>query len=194
MQPSVYLAGPEVFRRDAFAVGEAMKAVCVDAGLRGCFPLDIETGLGDLSAKSPADQAFSLFEALIEQLDGCAGVIANITPFRGPSADVGTAWEMGYAFARGLPVFAYTDHAADYVDRVEPDGLQVEAFGLSDNLMLEGSVRRSGSSVVRGPKADDPDVGDLAGGDPPVPGTLLSPAFIACVHRAAAALTHQRYP
>ena len=51
-------------------------------------------------------------------MDGVDLVIANMTPFRGPSMDVGTAVELGYSFARGLPVFGYTNIVDDYEARV----------------------------------------------------------------------------
>ena len=35
----------------------------------------------------------------------CQAVIANLTPFRGPSADVGTVYEVGFARALGLLIF-----------------------------------------------------------------------------------------
>ena len=75
-------------------------------------------------------------------------VVANLTPFRGISADVGTAYEMGWAFARGLPVFAWSDDLRPICERVAtarpgPDGgliddadWEVENFDRPDNLML----------------------------------------------------------
>ena len=41
----------------------------------------------------------------------------------------------------------------DLAARVTPDGLMIEAFGLADNLMLEGGVQLSGGRVFRGPGA-----------------------------------------
>jgi nucleoside 2-deoxyribosyltransferase len=75
--------------------------------------------------------------------------IANLTPFRGPSMDVGTAVEIGYMHGRGKPVFGYTNLAEDYADRVLPDGFLIEPFGLVDNLMVEGPSYRTGARVVR---------------------------------------------
>ena len=91
-------------------------------------------------------------------MDRCVAGLANVTPFRGVSADVGTAFEMGYLFGRGCPVWGYTSHAADYAVRVGAndgagvvdDGeLLVEAFGLADNLMLEGPMLRRERAIVR---------------------------------------------
>ena len=67
-------------------------------------------------------------------------VIADLTPFRGPSADPGTVWEIGYAVALGKPVFAYTGDRREYKERVAPDGLRVEDHGAVDNLMIGASI------------------------------------------------------
>ncbi len=57
-------------------------------------------------------------------------------------------------FGRGYPVWGYTSHAADYAARVLDDGDQlVEAFGLADNLMLEGPMLRRDHSIVRVPES-----------------------------------------
>ena len=35
----------------------------------------------------------------------CEAIVADLTPFRGPSADVGTVCEVGFARALGLKIF-----------------------------------------------------------------------------------------
>ena len=69
----------------------------------------------------------------------CDAVVANLSPFRGPSADVGTVWECAYAKALGMPVFGYGDRI-EYKDKVfgtcPHDGMLVEDFHGYDNLML----------------------------------------------------------
>ena len=47
----------------------------------------------------------------------CDILVANITPFRGPSADVGIAYEMGFAHAIGKKVFAYTNITEPFAER-----------------------------------------------------------------------------
>jgi nucleoside 2-deoxyribosyltransferase len=42
----------------------------------------------------------------------CDAMTFNLTPFRGPSADVHSAYEMGFMRALGHPVFAYTRREA----------------------------------------------------------------------------------
>jgi len=49
---------------------------------------------------------------------GCQAMIVNLTPFRGPSADVGSAYEMGFMRALGRPIFAYSRDERPFLDRV----------------------------------------------------------------------------
>jgi len=142
----VYLAGPDVFFADALEIGEEKKRICSEHGFTGVFPLDATLELDDLE---PAAQGHRCFDAMVELMDACDLIIANLTPFRGPSMDVGTAIEIGYMHGRGKPVFGYTNVAEDYAQRVEPDGFLVEPFGLVDNLMVEGPIHRTGGTVVR---------------------------------------------
>ncbi|MEE3623335.1 nucleoside 2-deoxyribosyltransferase [Nitrospirillum sp. BR 11752] len=144
-----YLAGPEVFLPDPGAAAEALRAVCARHGIVGVFPLDgaVAPAPGELPAAHAARiRAANL--ALIRETDL---VLANASPFRGPSADDGTAYEMGYATALGRPVFAYTETADSLLERTrahgpvirgdddawrDPAGQMVEDFGLGANLML----------------------------------------------------------
>ena len=132
----MYLAGPDVFFTDAAARAARMKAACARLGLVGVFPLDPAPGpLPD------APEWLRIFAANEAHIRSCDAMVANITPFRGASADVGTAWEMGFMRALGRPVVAWTTDARDYAARVAPDGLLIEDFGQADNLMLAGGAR-----------------------------------------------------
>ena len=97
----LYLAGPAVFLADARAVGARRRALCAAHGFEGLFPLD-----DDVPAREPT--ARSIHDACMALLRRSDGVVADLTPFRGISADVGTVYEVAYALALGLPVFAYT--------------------------------------------------------------------------------------
>ena len=144
--PRAYLAGPDVFFPNPLEIGEAKKAICAQHGFEGVFPLDANL---ELEGLSPEEQGYRCFDAMVELMESSDLAIANLTPFRGPSMDVGTAVEIGYMHGRGKPVFGYTNVAEDYADRVAPDGFLVEPFGLVDNLMVEGPISRSGARVIR---------------------------------------------
>lgn len=151
---TLYLAGPDVFRSDARELGQAKAAICAEFGFTGLFPLDSEV---DLSALSPFESGLVIYQADVEMMDRCDLILANMTPFRGPGLDGGTAFEMGYMRAQGKPVWGYTLDSRDYAARVhqpqpgfDAEGMQVEAFGMTDNLMLVGAIEASGGELLRG--------------------------------------------
>lgn len=155
----LYLAGPEVFRRDAAAIGEEMKALCAQHGFHGVYPLEAELASGG----EPLSRR--IYETNIASIRACDAVLANLSPFRGPSADAGTVFEIGYAIALGKPVFAHAEATGDYAARVArslgplrdaegrlfaADGMSVEDFGLADNLMIVEAMRAQGWDIVSG--------------------------------------------
>lgn len=128
-RPRLYLAGPDVFRPDAEAEGERLKRLCEDVGAVGLFPLQAEG----------ADIRQGCI-ALIHQADA---VVANISPFRGPHMDPGTAFEIGYAEALGKPVFLWSREGRPLAERIpavdesrDADGHLIEDFGKPENLMI----------------------------------------------------------
>ncbi len=154
----VYLAGPGVFLPDPRAYGAAKKAVCARYGFEGVFPLDAETPLNGLPPFEQGCRIAQVNEGLIR---GCDFVIADITPYRGISADVGTAYEIGFARALGIPVQAYSNVKADFfaraqaafgpeaisrdpLGRPQAGGMALEDFGMLDNLMLHGAFAAGG--------------------------------------------------
>jgi nucleoside 2-deoxyribosyltransferase len=154
---SVYLAGPDVFLPDAVAVGRRKVDICAKYGLRARYPLD-----ADISGEGldPEARAFVIAQANEELIRASAIVLANISPFRGPSLDPGTALEIGFARALGLRIFGYSCREAPFAartiyysgmdDDAERDvhGYQIERFGLVDNLMIDGAIAASGGKIV----------------------------------------------
>jgi nucleoside 2-deoxyribosyltransferase len=184
--PRVYLAGPDVFLPDAAAWMERKKAICAGFQLAGVSPLDDLTNQPAEWATLPDWRRIALRNEA--HIRSCVGVVANLTPFRGPSADVGTVYEIGFARGLGLRVFGYATVATAFLDRtlssigggrLEPDGswwdsdgLLVEQFGLFDNLMIEGGITDSGGKLIR---ADQDRWNDLS-------------VFERCVQAAAGAI------
>ncbi|MEM7188729.1 MAG: nucleoside 2-deoxyribosyltransferase [Pseudomonadota bacterium] len=163
--PKVYLAGPDVFLANAGQVLQQKKDICEQHGMIGVSPLD-----NDIEDAEGLNGAMTISAGNEAAMDACDTVVANMTPFRGPSMDVGTAYEMGYMRAAGKPVFGYTNDARTFEDRIEahfsddaevatltqregqsvkedPDGMAVEPFGLSENLMMVAAVNASGGEV-----------------------------------------------
>ncbi|MBR0870783.1 nucleoside 2-deoxyribosyltransferase [Bradyrhizobium tropiciagri] len=153
----IYLAGPDVFLPDAVEIGRRKAAICARHGLTGLFPLDVAV------ERAAADASLMIFknnEAMMESADA---IIANLTPFRGPSADAGTVYELGYMAGRRKRCFAYANDPASYANRVarrqpvapapngrliDADGLTVEEFGLPDNLMMIHALDLHGAPLV----------------------------------------------
>jgi homotetrameric cytidine deaminase len=106
-----------------------------------------------LADMSDTDFAFAIFRKDIEMMLECDIIIANLTPFRGASADSGTLVELGWFLGRGQPIFGYSNSATLFAQRSTahiatlPDalpGIIVEGFGLPDNLMVPGAVLQGG--------------------------------------------------
>jgi nucleoside 2-deoxyribosyltransferase len=162
MSRRVYLAGPEVFLANAHEVGERKRAVCERHGLIGVFPGDEEAACDP--ALPLAERGLAISRAMEHVMRDCDAMIVNVTPFRGPSADVGSAYEMGFMRALGRPIFAYSNDARPFFDRVaaccgavrvrltgeheDPDGMAIEPFTLHDNLMLAGGIVSSGGCMI----------------------------------------------
>lgn len=143
---TIYLAGPDVFWPNATELGHAKKQRCLEFGFQGHFPLDTEL---DITAMEPFAAGMAIYRANIELMDQCDLIIANMTPFRGPSMDVGTAFEMGYMTAQNKPVWGYSLDGRIYSDRVEgdtvdADGFTIESFAMADNLMMIGATESQG--------------------------------------------------
>lgn len=149
---TIYLAGFDVFRKDAIAYGEALKARCAHYGFLGLYPLDKAAPAGLCGP----DTARWIYEANINLLRRADMVMANLDDFRGPGEpDSGTAFEVGFAIALQKPVWGYSSDRGTLLDRVavaadethgkgerlDARGFVVEDFGLSKNLMLACSAK-----------------------------------------------------
>ena len=158
----IYLAGPEVFLREAAEMGVRKKDLCKQYGFCGVYPIDVEVDVHTLPKHQAGIQIGQLNETLIRS---CDALIANMTPFRGPSADLGTAYEMGYARALGMVVFGYTNRSEPFMERtlqwlgnnvrresnsrfIDSNDMYLEDWTLADNLMLESGIVSSGGELV----------------------------------------------
>lgn len=160
MMLTVYLAGPEVFLPDGREVLDAKRRVLEEYGL---IPVSPPAELGSLESVEPSRRGAEISrrnEELVTQADAC---LANLTPFRGVSADVGTVYELGLAAGMGKWVAAYSNEHRSYRYRVEESegslqtgengvrrtraGLMVEDHGMVDNLMLDGGLLLRGAQL-----------------------------------------------
>ncbi|HRK85349.1 nucleoside 2-deoxyribosyltransferase [Alcaligenes sp. SDU_A2] len=150
----IYLAGPDVFFSDAQERATLHKQMVREFGFEPLHPVDQDEN-------DPA----SIYQHNIHLLNTADAVLANISPFRGPEVDTGTAFEIGYAIARGLPVLTYRQNPDTVLDTVrehygplvldsasqvwrDRDGALVEDFGLPSNLMVAISTQFVQGSLV----------------------------------------------
>jgi nucleoside 2-deoxyribosyltransferase len=134
----VYLAGPDVFDPDFARIFRDRTNRCRRRKLTAVLPFDHKLKTAD-----------AIYRHNLRSIESCGGVIANITPFRGPHCDVGTAFEIGYAVAIGIPVWAFSEDRRSLPERVagsaaartDDRGWAIERFGLRENLMVAQALR-----------------------------------------------------
>ena len=148
MKPRIYLAGPDLFYVDASQRYVELKALCSTHGLEGVAPTDGQTILME---PTPVG-ARRIYRHDLATMLSCQAVLANLTPFRGPEPDSGTAFEVGYAVALGMQVCGYVGDSLDLLTRLrttmpcyadeggeyrdKANAALIEDFGLPLNLML----------------------------------------------------------
>ena len=184
----VYLAGPEVFLPDAVAIGEEKKRLCARYGFQGLYPFDNEVTPDGAATRVD----LLIYRENVRMMQIADFGILNLTPFRGPSADVGTVFELGMLTGLGKSVFAYTNDEEDLLHRVrrgeavrfdpatrswrDAADMTVEDFGNTDNLMIDATLAEQGRSLIRRHATGERRFRDLAG-------------FEACLRLAAETFT-----
>jgi nucleoside 2-deoxyribosyltransferase len=153
--PLAYLAGPDVFLPNAPAHAARKAAICAAHGITALPPLNED--VATLAAMTEEEAWRTIFAKDLAMMEQADLVIANLTPFRGASADAGTLVELGWFLGRGRPIFAYSNSATPFAARsaallarvADPmPGLTVGGFGLPDNLMIPGAVETGGHPVL----------------------------------------------
>lgn len=158
-RPKIYLAGPEVFLADAKAISGRKKELCADHGFEGLFPLDND------APQTDASRDLTIYRANVAMIRQADCGIFNLTPFRGPHADVGTVFELGLLTGFGKPAFGYSNESQSLLERMKRDGqaafdkatqqwldasgMAIEDFGNADNLMIDACLAGQGHALVR---------------------------------------------
>ncbi len=150
--PSVYFAGPDVFRADYQKHCGLVRRLCAEAGLTPLCP-----GLGE------ARESLGIFHENLGLIRRADAVVANLDPFRGPSEpDSGTVFECAFAFSLGKCVIGVVTDRRDLVTKLRAagavadpgsggyvhEGWQVEDFGLPLNLMLSHALAATAGSLA----------------------------------------------
>jgi len=149
--PSIYFAGPDVFRPDYASHAALVRELCAKAGIVPLLPGDAEH-----------DDSLGIYNCNLDLIRKADGVIANLNPFRGPSEpDSGTVFECGFALALGKVVIGIVSDQRDLVSKLKDqgatfdeklnsylyEGTTVEDFGLPLNLMLSHSLTATAATV-----------------------------------------------
>lgn len=157
----VYLAGPEVFLPNAQEILDKKVTMARFAGFTPVAPGDLKIP----HTQTPRERGENIHRMDEQLMHSADAIIANLTPFRGIHADVGTAFEVGFMRALGKPIFAYSNVTDNHYKRVAdyydghlismpngelrgPDGMLLEDFEMNENLMLDGAVAASGGAWV----------------------------------------------
>lgn len=139
MGKKIYTAGFDIFHRDGKTHMTAIHELCRKYGFEP-EPLGVPKP-GQTSPLSPEE----IFRKDIGMLDDCDIVAANLNNFRGLEMDCGTAFELGYAYARGKRLYGYMGDIRPLAEKFggteDENGYRIENFGLPVNLMIGCSVK-----------------------------------------------------
>jgi nucleoside 2-deoxyribosyltransferase len=163
-----------VFFPNAKEQGAEKKRLCAEYSFEGVYPLDNE--IEGIDALSLGERARRISHGNERLMRSCDVLIANCTPFRSVSMDVGTAFEIGFMQALGRPVLGYSNTPADYAARVrdaarvasviwdtESNTADIEDFGLAENLMIAVAIQDAGGQLVTQEVPADRMLSDLTG-------------------------------
>lgn len=140
MAKKIYAAGFDLFAPNGAERCKQIYDLCLQYGFEPYVPgyrpgAEVDTG----SDNKPLSQQ-EIFELNIGHLNNCDILMANVNPYRGYEPDSGTAYEIGYAFAKGLPVYMYRQDMRSMAQilggTTDKDGFRVEDFDSPLNLML----------------------------------------------------------
>jgi len=147
----IYIAGPDVFERDAIEIGKRYVELCRKYGFEGLYPLDNVVDFSQPKAKIVED----IFLANKKMIESCDIIVANLNAFRGKEPDSGTVWECGFGVGLGKRVYAYMEETRPYIEHfgddeklevdngyVDLQGRLIEDFDSPLNLMISCSVER----------------------------------------------------
>ena len=149
----VYLAGPEVFHPQSEKIFKLKEGICRRMGFVPTTPFDARAHMEDMQF-SPDTLGKMIYLENIKLIELSDAVVANITPFRGPHMDCGTAFELGYAHALRKRVACYSQDERGLSDRIkhtgflDKEGLIVENFDMAENLMIAAPALIGSCGVV----------------------------------------------
>jgi nucleoside 2-deoxyribosyltransferase len=143
MVKKIYFAGPDVFFPN---YPEKIREIQALGAKYNFSPL--------CPGESPETDPTVIYQKNLALIEEAHGLIANLNPFRGQEPDSGTAFEVGYALAKGKWIIGYLTDLRDLKTKIHskvkgpqssvilPDGSIAEDFGLPVNLTLALAAKR----------------------------------------------------
>jgi nucleoside 2-deoxyribosyltransferase len=147
----IYIAGPDVFDKNALEIFEIYKTLCELYGFKGLVPFDadIHYGLDNDILRS------KIYSANIEMIREADIVIADMNNFRHGEQDSGTIFEIGFAVALDKDVYIHSTDNRSLLEKTKEeddkvyfeDGfwydsnhMMIEDMGANYNLMISEST------------------------------------------------------
>ena len=128
-KPVVYLADFEMFLPTCEETVKYWKKVCDKYGFIGLFP-----GEGD-PVEPGEDYWQRVFDHDYTHMRNCDMCIAQLDDWRGHECDSGTAFELGWFIAKGLPSYGFYTGKTPLTDRdieKDEDGYDLNGFAVED--------------------------------------------------------------
>ena len=148
----IYIAGFDVFLRNAVTDLESKRNLCMEYGYEGLIPFDANI---DFSKEDEIIRK-EIYTANIQMIKDTDIIIANMNNFRHNEPDSGTVFELGFGVALGKEVYIYSSDDRTVVDKTKEcdlgvtyeDGLYydqnnmlIEGFDAKFNIMINESTR-----------------------------------------------------
>lgn len=150
----IYLAGPDVFFVNPNSIFSNKKSICEKYGLQALVPFDNEFDC-KIEKSNKNSVAKGIFENNLLLMKEADGLIANISSFRGPNMDPGTAFEIGFFYALKKPIVLYSYDENPFLEKImgwskevkkineeyfDINNHAIENFGFAENLMIHLST------------------------------------------------------
>lgn len=171
-KPSVYLAGPDIFRKDAASFAQWQREICEKYGVRAIHPMDNNLNI-DLNG-DPRTERAKVYAADVGQMLEADVICANMNSFRGSEPDSGTCFEAGFfagwnkaleIIGKALPqkpMYGYVDSPDSYHQKAEKWNAEhptetaigsdwcISPVDMHVNLMMEVPMEATGAFVNTG--------------------------------------------
>ena len=147
----IYIAGPDVFLKNAIEDLSQKKQYCEKNNFIGLIPFDANVDFSQPNNKIRKD----IYEANIKMIHKTDIVIANMNNFRHNEQDAGTIFEIGYAVALNKKVYIYSSDSRTVIEKTtqcdnesyledsqyyDCNDMLIEGFDAKFNIMINESV------------------------------------------------------